>query len=391
MTPVRHALPIALTMGIFSQLTAQSLDCVPDPAGCTQTVPAGTKKVTFQVRTTGTTPTSVIQNVIVIGTTDEGVVSPVVSGNTGIAAVVWEGIIAPGQTIRIALEAEMNSITHARTLYIQARDPLGRMLEIKNDSQSTSTGLILPRALQVYLDASRKPCAEQRVYFAPSAGGTVSPDTAYGTAVAGGKCVAEATWRLGPAVGEQTVWARLVEGTDRRSFNAVARARPKLSGGLVWSAAFLGEGNDDAMTVTKEIGKYQYTEIDPGSGREITITRDTVLSQTTSQIETPNFDPIVGIEFTVFPTVRETRRIRFFAGVSATAPTERFFAGIAPIALFSKQLTEGSAIGLYVGTSLYRAKTTDGRKNIWSWPSAMLVVDGTSLLSAVAGAFKTGS
>jgi hypothetical protein len=247
------------------------------------------------------------------------------------------------------------------------------------------TGARLGKPLQVWFTPpGGGDCRGVRTHFAASDGGTVSPDTAYGTPV-DGKCKAETTWRLGSTLGEQSVVARIVRGSDRERFTAVGRPRAKLSGGLVWSSVFLGERNKDAFTETAVKGTYQY--VDTLNGRAVTVTRDTTLDTKTSQIKTPNFDPVVGIEFTLAHW-RWSRNLRLFFGVSAVAPTERFFAGLNPLAWLPGHLTEGSPVSVYAGASLYRPKTADGRRNIWSGPTFMLVVDGTSLLSAVAGAFK---
>jgi hypothetical protein len=250
------------------------------------------------------------------------------------------------------------------------------------------------RAARVTLETvSPTDCSSARVAFRPSSGGSVSQDTVRAEWVEGA-CRAETNWTFAPTVGRQFLRATVTGSSNSVPIPGLARAAPRVMFGTsLHFGRQDGRVRDLAVDTLKVV-----TNAYDASGNLVTSTTDQLLDTTrhsaTADVRGFGVDPVIGVDFALFPEIKWTRFIRVFLGVSAEDPTKRFYWGFSPTQLLWQEANEGVPINIQFGAQIERADYVTGQtppfarqtRWLWGW-SVLTVVDGSSLLSGLLKAF----
>lgn len=279
----------------------------------------------------------------------------------GLASTFWLGRIAVDTPRVVQARAESSGVPAVALAQLRGRKPGGRVfhLTFENERQTWFAGVNLPKPVRVWIQTdsmNRETCEKTGLTFRTYPGGTVAPDTARGrwvrskkgTSPADSACLAEATWKLADALGEQHMLVSVPGGkTDSlpNRVTAVARKEPSVVVGLA------------AATVRRP-------------GKESNGTR-----------------PVAGVEFPFFfSAVRQ--RLRLFAGTSIEKDTkfgrENYF-GVLLLPLLGKAPRERYTIQLNLGVAAKMPGHGGSLKKTVYAPYFGVTINGSDIAAAVLG------
>ncbi len=253
--------------------------------------------------------------------------------------------------------------------------------------------------LHIKIGVDEDQCSSARVALSPGSGGSVAADTVFGSFDRGsGRCQARVDWRLGDAVGRQYLTATVVGGKRRIEIPGRALARPRVVFATAYSfgresTSARVRGMDTVLVVERfydEDGRLTRTE----QRTDVNSNGDSVRKEDRSA----ELDPVFGVDFPLPFNASAGNYLRFFLGVSAAEPTDRFYAGVSlsQLASLVPMLGPPDAIpfSVHLGAQLERVdfaidegdEVRTERRILGGW-TLIASIEASSLLSAAAGIF----
>jgi hypothetical protein len=176
-----------------------------------------------------------------------------------------------------------------------------------------------PLTLQIVGVDDSAECRQARVAFRATGGGTLSPDTSYGSwRDEERRCVVQSYWRLGKGVGEHHVHSRLVgDPSEYERFSARARGLPRLIVGLAigreWQVDRVTESKT-TIRITRQLEEGHSVAYDSVVTEQKFIEGDT---------DWP-IRPTLGVDWAVW---RSLERVRVSIAASALDPKSDWYLG----------------------------------------------------------------
>lgn len=269
--------------------------------------PLAWRRVTFDVQTRG------------------GTVSPAITDQNGIATTVFSDVAPMASDAEIMARVDGDTITRKITVK--------KWEEEKKDTAaiagvSVQKWWFVDRQLRhwttAYISgADSATCSNKSVKFKVEGEGLVSPDTAMAEWL-GGKCVAQARWKLGKDVGVNVLRYELI-GSDAKPRTVIAngRALPRLMTGLYGGF--------------RKVPRSYKRDVQTSS-QTITVTKGDTTIQSQLQANSFSIDSAPGAGGGVFvgadfPIALAWPRVRASLGMNLTNPGKEVVAGLAILQL----------------------------------------------------------
>jgi len=410
-TFIRVATPLlavfALAGAAAGQQSAPRVECVSpeDPktnARCTLKVPKDPAVQRIVVRVEGAPPnTPVTFTIARPGEASLAILETVSTDRYGLAQISWTGSQADtGRIIRAQadvagpLDPQREILVGAapRTPTARELEPLARRVPVWYEERQ------LRREVGVRIQNPGSDCTENLVVFRPIGAGTASPDTVKPD-TRNGACVATTHWRLGKGLGRQHLHAFLVdEPTNNRNLEAIARALPRVGGGLAGGR----DGREySVLKVQAETIQVTRRAVNQ-SGDSITIVEDSIINTSSiDRVEEQWFTaPTLGVDFPVFVSLE---RLRGSIAISLEHPDRDWFFGVSALQAMFGVATENLGVDLHLVGHVGRRAVVkdpdcgddedfedceDKEKILLLGFGIMTHVDGSGLLSTLSGIFK---
>lgn len=240
-----------------------------------------------------------------------------------------------------------------------------------------------------------------RATQARRAGQPVPPDTSARISTARGRCFAESFWRLGNGVGRQHMRVSFAdEPTKNRTLTAIARALPRIGGGVIGGYDFRDyeelKVSADTIQVTRKI------PVSGPAGGDSTVVVDSIFeSQSVKTVEGDAFTaPTINADF---PVVAKWRWLRGSIAVSLQNPDRDWFTGVSLLQPVFGVVHENLGVDLHVAAHIGRRRVVkdatcdddgdmgdcdDEERLLFMGMGFMATVDGTGILSTLTSIFK---